>query len=1206
MDVRKLRVAAKDRFSVCLLIIPTMEQSEVQAPRARGKDGISPITEKAVALHDYRPESSGSCMELIAGMIITVHVNDPSGWCYAETGNICGWVPQSFLMSLDEWNSQRAADSLPVSHPSDAFVPMVEFDDSQDNIPALRLPQSDAALLRPLKRLAPQLYAKLDASLPQMRPVLTDISNAGRILVSDIEYLLRCRTVRDKSTEAACGTLIKHVDKLIATANTGKPSSTAAELNNMLDFAAHLVDAALLRTPPRGIPASPAPKIENRGRIPPSPAHGEVDTSLDSDTTSQSPRNGQAAMSPSPIKEHTGMLQSPIRNVRPLHQTSLQLSPAARVTGNSAQNTDPDMGLTARPVSTLPVPGTWDPTLDEKDASSIVPESITAAVSPRASIPRVPGHLSVQDSSSMMLWPDVLLEVVQVAPLNAVPNVASANSHLLSVVAALIGYVHSYQASSAASSQQRLIDLVHSTLHHVRYILAYVIALQEPDTKIHVRVAELESLGGSGEKFFQSAMELYRATTFIEPHDSEEYRTTVLAKAAPLLAAGNASVVAIQGALEGMPPNILLQMHVPSHVHAECSIVQDTAAAQNSPVTTSGYSTGSSRTSRTTTHYKSGSLASIRTDATSESASTRISGADTEFDTASSLHSTAEKGLTQEDPDGVALADDFSRFLWTNRDDEPKMQQPFLETEGDVSSSTLQAPVTPLMKNAPLAELDMPSSLPTPRRVIRNDEGRILGGTLDGLVESMIVGDPAIDSLFVRSFFLCFRMFSTSTQLREALIRVFCDAPQHQEPQEVRTRTLQLLRIWVEHHWHVKHDYDQLEPLATFVAAANSPEDERIVRTLQSLLRRRERLGSGVQNVILQTHIDTENFRLRRFLKSPNGEIIPLYLSGNDALPDNLGDTTQMYSNAAHAREILPAPEPVVSKSLLAHLQANAQSPLRVNVLEFDPLELARQITILESRLYCSILPDEILFRSTPYYVGGDSENSGPFAAAPHVRRMSMVTTQLTNWMGECIISELNLKRRAQILKFFVRLGSASIALHNYNLLMAIQSALNSSTISRLKRTWRALPAKIATAAENQRRLVEPHRNFSAYRAKLRSVSGPAVPFLGFVLTDETFCRAGNPATRDGTINMVRYVKIGRIMSEMEHFQQPYNLAVVDEIQTFLSELLRTLESAQGQSNGAQAGDELYRRSLMLEPRRNHSPRKGSIASLASVILPTP
>ncbi|WFD34208.1 Ras guanine nucleotide exchange factor bud5 [Malassezia cuniculi] len=1087
-------------------------------------------------------------------------------------------------MSLSQWNAQRVADSLPTSSSLDQFVQMVESEEAADiDIAPLRLPHSDAALMRPLKRLAPQLYAKLEAKADvpreQLQPVLTDIANASRILVSDAEYLLRCRKVRNKSAEALCESLMSHVDKLMSAAATDSPAKIATELNSLLDCATSLSDAALMRSPPHQAPSTPAPNVESRGRIQTSPRSP-------SRTSQRTPTVPQADL-PTQLPPMVNM------------QEPAQMAPQATA---KAEETQLALDPVDRRVSTVPVPGAWAPSVDEsheKRSSHASPTAIAAADLP----PRLPGHLSVHDSRSVLVWPDVPVEDVSIAPSVAATNVGTVNSNLLSTVAALIGFVHTHQSSNASSSYQYLVDNVHSTLNHVRYILAHITALHEPKAKASVPESRLNELVQSGEGFLDAAISLYHSTRLLESQDDEECRTTVMDKVSPLLIAGNTCVVVVQSALQSLPSTISLPLQVPSVIHRACAPASRPNDTSDSPKTQSDCSSISSNPQREATHYKTGSHASIRTEATSESCANSVnSGADTEFDTASSIHSFTDPNISADDPEQVALADRFSRFLWTSRDDDPEIQPAYEEQEGDITNTTLQAPITPMVQSAQLPELETLAAPRANRHVIRNNEGRIIGGTLDGIVECMVLCDSAVDAAFVRSFFLCFRMFSTPTDLRRSMVSIFCDAKQYADPDSVRLRTLQLLRIWIEHHWHAKHDHSELGHLANFVNAAYSPNVERIIRTLQSLLRRRDRLGNGVQNVVLETDEDGDRLRLRRLLKTPAGETISLTLSGNDALPDNLGDTRKMYTYLGNARET-PAPPPTnVSKSLLAMLRANENTPLRVNVLEFDPMELARQITIMESRIYCGILPDEILFRSTPYYAGPDA--NGPFAAAPHVRSMSAVTTHLTNWIGECILSELNLRRRAQILKFFVRLGSASIALQNYNLLMAIQSALNSSTISRLKRTWRALPAKISAAADHQRRLVEHHRNFSAYRAKLRAAVGPAIPFLGFVLTDETFCRAGNPATRDGVINMVRYLKIGRIISEMQHFQQPYNLVMVIEIQAFLCELFRTLSNVRSTNSNPQAGDELYRRSLMLEPRKEPSRRKGSIASIASVILP--
>ena len=92
-------------------------------------------------------------------------------------------------------------------------------------------------------------------------------------------------------------------------------------------------------------------------------------------------------------------------------------------------------------------------------------------------------------------------------------------------------------------------------------------------------------------------------------------------------------------------------------------------------------------------------------------------------------------------------------------------------------------------------------------------------------------------------------------------------------------------------------------------------------------------------------------------------------------------------------------------------------------------------------------------------------------------------------------------------------------SLQNYNTLMAVLAALNSSTISRLRKTWEGLPTKYRTSLETMRKTTECTRNYAEYRAALRQASGPCLPFLGLYLTDITMCSEGNSATRPSPLD---------------------------------------------------------------------------------------
>lgn len=61
----------------------------------------------------------------------------------------------------------------------------------------------------------------------------------------------------------------------------------------------------------------------------------------------------------------------------------------------------------------------------------------------------------------------------------------------------------------------------------------------------------------------------------------------------------------------------------------------------------------------------------------------------------------------------------------------------------------------------------------------------------------------------------------------------------------------------------------------------------------------------------------------------------------------------------------------------------------------------------------------------------------------------------------------------------------------------SILAALDSSTISRLTKTWSHLSAKYKAQLDVMRRLTDHAKNYGVYRESLRATAPPAVPFMG-------------------------------------------------------------------------------------------------------------
>jgi len=187
---------------------------------------------------------------------------------------------------------------------------------------------------------------------------------------------------------------------------------------------------------------------------------------------------------------------------------------------------------------------------------------------------------------------------------------------------------------------------------------------------------------------------------------------------------------------------------------------------------------------------------------------------------------------------------------------------------------------------------------------------------------------------------------------------------------------------------------------------------------------------------------------------------------------------------------------------------------------------------------------------------------------------MIHTSNRVCRWIETEILCESNPKIRATILGHFIRVAQACFKLNNYNAVMEMLSALGSSSIYRMKKTWGLLPNKLATTFDELKSLMSPDKSFKHYRSSLKQSNPPAIPYLGLFLQDLTFIEEGNADLIGTEVNFTKRQKTGTIIVSIRLYQQkPYALeAVPDMVQYLLG--AEHLEDS-----------ELFKQSLMLEPR---------------------
>lgn len=281
----------------------------------------------------------------------------------------------------------------------------------------------------------------------------------------------------------------------------------------------------------------------------------------------------------------------------------------------------------------------------------------------------------------------------------------------------------------------------------------------------------------------------------------------------------------------------------------------------------------------------------------------------------------------------------------------------------------------------PLQPLQSPQADETPMFLRLDHEGEIAydtkvqpaqlrGGTLTGLVEQLTRHDR-LDSPFNTTFLLTYRSFTSAPELFEMLVKRWSVQPPYglsatemqlwvdKKQKPIRFRVVNILKSWFDHYWMEENDEDSQNLIQRVFAFAK----ESVASTSTP--------GAGP----LMTAIEQ---RMRGH------------------------DTSQSKRLVLTLNALTPAP--VVPKNLK-----------KLKFLDIDALEFARQLTIIEARLYQKIKPTECLNKTWQKKLAPDEPDP-----ASNVKALILHSNQLTNWVAQMILTQADVKRRVIVIKHFV------------------------------------------------------------------------------------------------------------------------------------------------------------------------------------------
>lgn len=222
------------------------------------------------------------------------------------------------------------------------------------------------------------------------------------------------------------------------------------------------------------------------------------------------------------------------------------------------------------------------------------------------------------------------------------------------------------------------------------------------------------------------------------------------------------------------------------------------------------------------------------------------------------------------------------------------------------------------------------------------------------------------------------------------------------------------------------------------------------------------------------------------------------------------------------------------------------------NLVELNSFEFAKQLTLIESKIFLAIKSEELLS-------GNYASKKSKLNLSPNVSRSLLFTNLLTEYVLDSILQPgLPLKKRILRFRNWLNVALSCYYLKNFNSLAAIIISLQNHILSRLDEIWNGLPEKHKNLYKDLMKIIHPDNNYKGYRYKISKIldenetksSVPLVPYINLFLQDLTFIDEGNRDFRNSNsflrskiINIDKFLKIAKIVSNMEFLQVGYDNA---------------------------------------------------------------
>lgn len=259
----------------------------------------------------------------------------------------------------------------------------------------------------------------------------------------------------------------------------------------------------------------------------------------------------------------------------------------------------------------------------------------------------------------------------------------------------------------------------------------------------------------------------------------------------------------------------------------------------------------------------------------------------------------------------------------------------------------------------------------------KTDPPSVQGGSLTGLLEQLTRHD-VYNPGFMNTFLYTYQSFTTGQELFERLVQRWSVQPlpglseeeyslwEDKLQRPVRFRVYNVLKNWVEFYWMEENDVNEQQLLSQIYNFGRDTIGSSNLSSNRALL------------AVLDARLKGEEPHSRRTVAS--------YMEG-------------------------PAPK----------LPKNMK---KFKFTDIDPTEFARQLTIIQQRLYCQIKPSECLTRTWGSKILPLKDVDDQKGIRDNIRHAN----QVTNYMAETILNQSDLKKRVAAYRNVINIADVSFA----------------------------------------------------------------------------------------------------------------------------------------------------------------------------------